>query len=57
MMPRIKGRADRQRHFRCEIAGTEARLRLYCFIYVFFFFFLKGGGCSKVAEMYSKYLY
>lgn len=55
-MPRIKGRADRQRHFRCLIAGIEARPRLYCMFYLFFVF-LKGGWMLKSCEMYSEYLY
>lgn len=29
-MPRIKGRVDCQRHFRCDVAGIEASMRLYC---------------------------
>lgn len=55
-MPRVKGtfwRGWLQRHFRCKVAGIEARL--YC---MHFFFYSSGGnGCSVVAEMYREYLY
>lgn len=46
-MPRIKGRAEQQRHFRCESSRDRGKTEavLYVLFYLsFFFFFFKGRG-------------
>lgn len=65
-MPRIKGRAEQQRHFRCESSRDRGKTEavLYVLFYLsFFFFFLRAEGgwtlksCRNVQRIFVLILY